>query len=235
MAYLQQEPPVMRPAVSYIRVSTAGQGKSGLGIDAQRAAIARFAGAEGFKLTAEFEEVETGKGSDALDRRPQLAAAIAAARKRRCPVIVSKLDRLSRDVHFVSGLMAHKVPFIVSELGTDADPFMLHLYAALAQKERALISQRTKEALKAAKERGVTLGNPRLDDVRGLAAEATRAEAARYAANVFPVIKEIQVAGAKSLRQIAAALMARGVPTARGGTWSAMQVRNLLLRAAKGL
>jgi DNA invertase Pin-like site-specific DNA recombinase len=228
-----QEGRAVKPAVAYVRVSTAQQGRSGLGIDAQRAAIARFAEAEGFRTVAEYEEVETGKGSDALDRRPQLAAAIAEARKRRCPILVSKLDRLSRDVHFVSGLMAHKVPFIVTELGADADPFMLHLYAALAQKERALISQRTREALKAAKERGVTLGNPRLDDIRGLAAEATRAEAARYAANVLPVIKEIQAAGAKSLRAIAAALTARGVPTARGGTWNAMQVRNLLLRGSK--
>jgi DNA invertase Pin-like site-specific DNA recombinase len=225
----------VKPAVAYVRVSTAQQGRSGLGIEAQRAAIARFVEVEGFRTAAEFKEVETGKGSDALDRRPQLAAAIAEARKRRCPIIVSKLDRLSRDVHFISGLMAHRVPFIVSELGADADPFMLHLYAALAEKERALIARRTKEALRAAKERGITLGNPRLDDVRDLAAEATRAHAARFAANVLPIVREIQAAGATSLRQIAAALTARGVPTARGGTWSAPQVRNLLLRAAKSL
>jgi DNA invertase Pin-like site-specific DNA recombinase len=223
----------VKPAVAYVRVSTAQQGRSGLGIDAQRAAIARFAETEGFRTAATFEDVETGKGSDALDRRPQLAAAIAEARKRRCPILVSKLDRLSRDVHFVSGLMAHRVPFIVTELGADADPFMLHLYAALAQKERTLISQRTKEALKAAKERGVTLGNPRLDEVRNIAAEATRAQADRFAANVLPIVREIQAAGATSLRAIAVALTARGVPTARGGTWNAMQVRNLLLRAAK--
>jgi DNA invertase Pin-like site-specific DNA recombinase len=224
----------MKPAVSYVRVSTAQQGRSGLGIDAQRAAIVRFAEAEGYRLTVEFEEVETGKGSDALDRRPQLAAAIAAARKRRCPIIVSKLDRLSRDVHFISGLMAHKVPFIVSELGADADPFMLHLYAALAEKERALISQRTREALKAASERGVTLGNPRLDEIRGLAVEATKAEAARYAENTLPIIRQIQASGATSLRAIARALEARGVPTARGGRWTPVQVSNLLLRAQGG-
>jgi DNA invertase Pin-like site-specific DNA recombinase len=231
--FTEAKPAIIHPAVSYIRVSTAQQGKSGLGLDAQRAAITRFAEAEGYKLTDTFEEVETGKGSDALDRRPQLAAAIAAARKRRCPIIVSKLDRLSRDVHFISGLMAHKVPFIVSELGPDADPFMLHLYAALAEKERALIARRTKEALKAAKERGVRLGNPRLDDVRDLAAAATRAISDRYAGNTLPIVRQIQASGAKSLRQIAAALTARGVPTARGGAWNAMQVRNLLLRGAR--
>src|SRR5215475_1015757 len=146
--------------VGYIRVSTAQQGRSGLGIDAQRSAIARFAEAEGFELVGEFVEVETGKGSDALDRRPQLTAALAEARKQRCAVVVAKLDRLSRDVHFISGLMAHRVRFIVAELGSDVDPFVLHLYAALAEKERAMISERTRRALAAAKARGVILGGP---------------------------------------------------------------------------
>ena len=137
-----------------IRVSTTQQGKSGLGIEAQREALARFAQAEAFEIIREFVEIETGKGSDALDRRPQLAAALADARKRRCSVAVAKLDRLSRDVHFISGLMAHRVPFLVAELGPDVDPFILHLFAALAEKERALISERTKRALGAAKARG---------------------------------------------------------------------------------
>ena len=108
--------------VAYIRVSTSTQGKSGLGIEAQREAIARFCDAEGYELEAEHVEVETGKGSDALDRRPQLAAALARAKRLKGPVIVAKLDRLSRDVHFISGLMAQRVPFIVAELGTGADP-----------------------------------------------------------------------------------------------------------------
>src|SRR5438874_9392486 len=103
----------MQHAIAYYRVSTARQGRSGLGIEAQRAAVARFAGAEGFTLTAEFVEVETGKGADALDRRPQLAAALGTGRAKRCPVIVAKLDRLSRDVAFVASLMAERVPFIV--------------------------------------------------------------------------------------------------------------------------
>ena len=93
---------------------------------------------------AEFVEVETGKGADALDKRPQLAAALAEAKQHKCPVAVAKLDRLTRDVHFISGLMAQKVPFVVTELGADVDPFLLHLYAALAEKERALISRRTR-------------------------------------------------------------------------------------------
>jgi len=118
---------------AYYRVSTARQGRSGLGIEAQRAAVARFAEAEGYTLIAEFTEVETGKGADALERRPQLAAALAAGKTGKCPVIVAKLDRLSRDVAFIAGPMAQRVPFIVAELGADADPFMLHLYAALAE------------------------------------------------------------------------------------------------------
>jgi DNA invertase Pin-like site-specific DNA recombinase len=96
-----------------------------------------------------------------LDRRPQLAAALKAAKKAKCAVVVSKLDRLSRDVHFISGLMAHKVPFIVAELGSNVDPFTLHIYAALAQQERRMIADRTRAGLAAAKARGVKLGNPR--------------------------------------------------------------------------
>ena len=122
----------MPNAVTYIRVSTQRQQRSGLGIEAQRAALERFAQAEGLTIIAEYIEAETGKGADALDRRPQLAAALAAAKSARCSVLVSKLDRLSRDVAFIAGLMAQRVPFIVAELGRDADRFMLHLYAALA-------------------------------------------------------------------------------------------------------
>src|SRR5688572_30396454 len=128
----------MDRAVAYLRVSTQRQQRSGLGIEAQRAAIERFAAAEGLAIISEYTEAETGKGkgADALDRRPQLAAALATAKSAKCAVVVSKLDRLSRDVAFVSGLMAQRVPFIVAELGRDADPFMLHLFAALAEKER---------------------------------------------------------------------------------------------------
>ena len=151
----------MSQVVAYLRVSTQQQHRSGLGIEAQRAAIARFAEAEGFKIIAEYVEAETGKGADALDRRPQLAAALAAAKSAKCSVLVSKLDRLSRDVAFVSGLMAQRVPFIVAELGRDADPFMLHLYAALAEKERRLIAERTRAALAAKRAAGATLGNRR--------------------------------------------------------------------------
>lgn len=146
--------------IAYYRVSTQRQGRSGLGLEAQRAAVARFAEAGGISILQEFTEIETGKGADALDRRPQLAAALALARQQKCPVVVAKLDRLSRDVAFISGLMAQRVPFIVAELGIDADPFMLHLYAALAEKERRLIGERTRAALASRKTAGTKLGNP---------------------------------------------------------------------------
>jgi DNA invertase Pin-like site-specific DNA recombinase len=221
-------------AVSYLRVSTSGQAKSGLGTEAQRSTIARFAEAEGIELIAEFVEVESGKGADALAKRPQLAAALAAARKNGgCPVIVAKLDRLSRDVAFVANLMVAKIPFIVAELGADVDPFMLHLFASLAQKERALIGQRTRDALAQAKARGVVLGNPNLAEAQAKATEARVANAAAFAENVLPVIDQIRASGATTLRAIADALNARGIHSARGGQWSAVTVRDVIKRTSK--
>jgi DNA invertase Pin-like site-specific DNA recombinase len=221
----------MPSAIAYLRVSTGQQGKSGLGIEAQRAAIAAFATTEGLTLLSEHVEVETGKGTDALDRRPVLAAALVAARKMKVPVIVAKLDRLSRDVAFISGLMAHKVPFIVAELGADADPFMLHLYAALAEKERAMISERTRIALAAKKAQGVKLGNPVNLAAAGVRGGVTqRADADAFAANVLPVVRQIQATGAATPRAIAAALNERRICTARGGAWHDSTVRNLLAR-----
>jgi DNA invertase Pin-like site-specific DNA recombinase len=217
--------------IAYLRVSTGQQGKSGLGLDAQRAAIEAFAQANGLNIVAVHTEVETGKGADALDRRPILAKALAEARKAKAAVVVAKLDRLSRDVAFIAGLMAQRVPFIVAELGVDADPFMLHIYAALAEKERALISSRTKAALAQKKAQGVVLGNPRAAEASVLGNEAQRASADAFAANVLPLIREIQGTGVKALAEIAHVLNARGVKTARGGAWHASSVRNILLRA----
>src|SRR6266852_6373547 len=175
----------MKTAVGYVRVSTSAQGRSGLGLEAQRAAIPHFAETERLHLMQVFEEIETGSGTDALDRRPQLAAALKAAKKIKAPIIVAKLDRLSRDVHFISGLMTHKTPFIVAELGADADPFMLHLYAALAEKERAMISRRTKDALTAKKAQGVALGG-----LRAHGAQA-REDAIERAEQLRPVFDEL--------------------------------------------
>ncbi len=222
----------MRQVHAYIRVSTDKQGRSGLGIEAQRAAIARFVEAEGLELLGEHLEVETGKGADALDRRPVLAATLAKARKAKAAVVVAKLDRLSRDVAFVSGLMAQRVPFIVAELGADCDPFMLHIYAALAEKERALIADRTRVALAAKKAAGAKLGNrTNLPVAQAAGADANKAAADAFAANVLPVVRQFQAQGVNTHRAIAEALNARGIKTARGGEWHHSTVRNLLGRA----
>jgi DNA invertase Pin-like site-specific DNA recombinase len=224
----------MKAAVVYVRVSSEQQGKSGLGIEAQRRAVERFVAEHGFTVVAEHVEVETGKGSDALERRPQLAAALKRAKAEKCPVIVAKLDRLSRDVAFVANLMTQRVPFIVSELGPDVDPFMLHIYAALAEKERALIAARTRDALAAAKARGVRLGNRKnLAEAQRISVEARKTKADRTAANVLPIIEEVRRQGAGSLREIAAALTARGVRTPRGGDWTAVAVKRVLDRQAE--
>src|SRR5215471_6234301 len=217
--------------VAYLRVSTDRQGRSGLGLDAQRDAITRFAEAEGLEVIAELVEVETGKGTDALERRPLLRDALALARKHKAAVCVAKLDRLSRDVHFISGLMTQRVPFIVTTLGADADPFMLHIYAALAEKERALISERTRVALAQKKAQGALLGNrTNLAEAQAKGTAASRAVADAFAANVLPIVREIQASGRTSLRAIAAELTRRNVRTARGGEWGAENVRSLLAR-----
>lgn len=211
----------MKSAVAYIRVSTGRQGRSGLGLEAQQAALARFAEAEGYRLLETFQEVETGKGADALERRPKLAAALKVARKHNAPIIVAKLDRLSRDVHFISGLMSHKTPFIVAELGADADPFMLHIYAALAEKERRAISQRTRDALAAKKAQGVKLGGLRAKGVEMRDAALLRAERLR------PILAELS---GQSARSIADALNARNIETPAGGKWHGVTVERVQRR-----
>jgi len=191
-----------------------------------------FAAQNGMQMVEAFTEVETGKGSDALDRRPQLAAALAAARRHRGPVLVAKLDRLSRDVHFIAGLMAQRIAFLVAEIGADVDPFMLHIYAALAEKERRMISERTRAALAVRKGQGALLGNRTNLAEAGTTGAARTAEGAqRFADNVVPIIKQIQVNGIVSLRGVAAVLNTRGVRTARGGRWAATQVQAVLARA----
>ncbi len=217
-----------RPLVSYIRVSTIRQRESGLGLEAQRKAIEAFASTAGFGIVAEFVETETGKGFDALDRRPQLSAALSEARKVRCPIAVSKLDRLSRDVAFIAGLMSQRVPFLVTELGEGVDPFVLHLFAALAEKERALISARTKAALQAKKASGALLGNrTNLPEASHQGVLANKAQADAFARNLLPIIASIRAEGASTFREVAAKLNERRIPTARNGRWAAMQVKRI--------
>lgn len=220
----------MSHLVAYIRVSTQKQGRSGLGAAAQKEAIMRFALAHGLTIYDTFEEVETGKGADALDKRPKLSAALIIARRLGAKIAVAKLDRLSRDVHFISGLMAQRVPFVVTELGPDIDPFMLHIYAAVAQKEAALISQRTKAALKAAKARGVRLGNPDLAAATKAGNEAKQAAADEHAERVFPSIVDARVRGIHSLRAIAAELDRLRIPSPTGKSWTPQGISNICTR-----
>jgi DNA invertase Pin-like site-specific DNA recombinase len=159
---------------------------------------------------------------------------LAAAKAAKCCVVVSKLDRLSRDVAFVSGLMAQRVPFVVAELGRDADPFMLHLYAALAEKERRLISERTKVALAAKKGQGAALGNPKNLAIAGSMGRQTLIAAAdEFAAKVLPIVRSIQASGPMGMVRIADELNNRGIRTARGGRWYVSSVANLLTRTQK--
>ena len=224
----------MDRAVAYYRVSTRQQQRSGLGIEAQRATVAGFAEAENIQIITEYVEAETGKGADALDRRPQLAAALAAAKSAKCCVVVSKLDRLSRDVAFVAGLMAQRVPFIVAELGRDADPFMLHLYAALAEKERRLISERTKAALSIRKASGGKLGNPtNIREAGNLGRTTAVAGANDHARSLLPLLHSLRAEGAITIGAIMRSLNERKVPTARGVVWHVSSVANLLARAQK--
>jgi DNA invertase Pin-like site-specific DNA recombinase len=211
----------MKTAIAYTRVSTGKQGRSGLGLEAQQAALARFAEAEGYQLIQTFQEIETGKGADALERRPQLAAALKLAKKHKAPVIVAKLDRLSRDVHFISGLMSHKTPFIVTELGSNVDPFMLHIHAAVAEQERRRISERTKDALAAKKAQGVKLGGLNAGGVAKRDAALERARA------LAPIFDELD---GKSAREIARILNDRKVATPTGAPWSAVTVNRVRSR-----
>jgi DNA invertase Pin-like site-specific DNA recombinase len=221
----------MTPIITYARVSTALQGRSGLGLEAQREAMRRFAEAHGFAIAHEHVEVETGKGADALERRPMLREALTEARKAKCPILVAKLDRLSRDVHFISGLMVQRVPFIVAELGKDVDPFMLHVYAALAEQERRLISRRTKEALRAAKARGKKLG--RHGKVQGPKLAKANKKAADEAAEALRgTVEELRSDGFTTVRALADEMNKRGITTASGSRWHATSVQRLVTRLA---
>ena len=212
----------MLPLVAYYRVSTQKQGRSGLGLEAQRAAVAAFAKSEGFTVAAEYTEIETGKGADALNKRPQLRAALKQAKRSKASMCVARLDRLSRDVAFISGLMSQRVPFIVAALGRDVDPFVLHIYAALAEQERKMISQRTRAGLQQAKARGVQLGRTgAILAAKNAAAAAERDEALR------PVL--ISMVG-QSSRAIAEQLTEQGIEPPRGGAWSNKTVLRMMAR-----
>lgn len=220
----------MKPAIAYTRCSTSEQGKSGLGLAAQSEAIRIFAAAEGFEIIAETAEVASGKLG--LDDRDGLRNALAKAKKLKCPVIVSKLDRLSRDVSFISGLMSKGVPFIVAELGMDTDPFILHLFAALSEKERRLISSRTKAALDALKAQGVKLGNlASLEANRAKGGAATGAKAKAFALKMAPTIKNFREQNL-TMVQIADRLNEQGYKTMKDGTWTHSTISRIIKMAS---
>lgn len=195
-------------------------------MDAQRTAVFAFLNGGKWKLEAEFVEIESGRRGD----RPQLAAALAACKKHRAKLVVAKLDRLSRNVAFISKLMESGVEFVAADM-PHANRLTVHILAAVAEHEREAISARTKAALAAAKARGRVLGGPKIATARALGAAANKNAADRFAANILPLIRQIQESGATSLRAVAAVLAARGIATARGGEWSAAQVANILRRS----
>jgi len=218
--------------IAYFRVSTAKQGESGLGLDAQRAAVAEFARRGPHEVLAAYQEVETGKRAD----RPELHKAIRHARRARATLVIAKLDRLARNVHFLSGLMESGVDFVAVDMPA-ANRLTLHIMAAVAEDEARRISERTRAALAAFKARGGRLGTPRnlTPEARArgsiLGAAAARARADDAYADVMPLVLELRGRGL-SQRAIAGRLNADGHATRRGRPWNQVQVKRVLDRAA---
>jgi len=218
--------------VSYCRVSTAKQGTSGLGLEAQQEAIRRYLNGGSWEVLAEFVEVESGKKDD----RPELTRALKHCQMTGATLVIAKLDRLSRDLHFISSLQKAGIEFVACDMPS-ANKFTIHIFAALAEHEREMISQRTKAALAALKARGVKLGKPEnlsqaaADKGTANASAARTAKADEFAAQVGPMVQEYKSKG-MSLNGIAAELNARSILTARGktGAWTPTAVKNLLAR-----
>lgn len=215
--------------VSYIRVSTGKQGRSGLGLEAQRASILNYLNGGPWELLKEFKEVESGKN----DERPELSKALHLCQLTGATLIIAKLDRLSRDIHFITSLMKAGIDFVACDM-PQASRFTVHIYAALAEQERVFISERTKAALHAAKVRGVKLGTDNLTEAGRLkgaqqSVKVRKVKAEQFASSVAPVVVELRNEG-KSLREIAKELNDRNILTARGeaGKWTAMKVKAIV-------
>lgn len=222
----------MCKVVAYYRVSTAEQGRSGLGLEAQQGAVRAMCERRGWTVIAEFTEVESGKRSD----RPELEAALRRTKVSGAVLCIAKLDRLSRSVAFLATLQDSGARFVAADM-PEADETMVHVMAAFAQRERKAISARTREALAAAKARGTKLGNPNgaaallaAGRGNGAAVAARKATADGFAQDRLQDVREVRQAGAQSLREIAAGLNARGVTTPNGGPWHPTSVKRLLDR-----
>ena len=218
-----------RRFVSYLRVSTNKQGALGLGIEAQRRAVEDYLNGGRWTLVAEFVEVESGKHDD----RPKLAEALALCRLHNATLIIAKLDRLSRDAHFLLGLQKAGVRFVAADM-PEANEMVVGIMAVVAQAERKMISERTKAAMAAAKVRGKRLGTPgnltNVDEGRANGRARCSQKARERAIDLRPIIADLRGEGVTNLSQLAAGLNRRGIPTSRGGTWSATQVRRVLER-----
>jgi DNA invertase Pin-like site-specific DNA recombinase len=212
--------------IAYYRVSTEKQGRSGLGLEAQRKAVEAYLDGGSWKLVAEFTEIESGKRSE----RPKLAEAIKTAKEHKATLVIAKLDRLSRNVAFIANLMEAGADFVAVDM-PHANKLTIHILSAVAEHEREMISQRTRAALAAAKSRGVQLGNRSNIKVAQARSRAARmAQADQFASNILPVILQIRGAGVQTLKGIADALNARGLRTPRGGEWQAIQVKRIVER-----
>ena len=218
--------------VAYYRVSTSSQGCSGLGPEAQRAAVTQYCGGRGCEPLSEFNEIESGKNND----RPELAKAMHLTKVTGATLVVAKLDRLSRNVAFLAALQESGARFVAADM-PEANELTIHIMAAVAQAERQAISRRTKDALAAAKARGTKLGNPngaaallRAAKGNGASVVAIRDGADRFAADLEPIIADVVAAGHASLRTIARELNQRGIVTRRGGAWHPTTVRDILSR-----
>ncbi|AWJ94283.1 resolvase (plasmid) [Azospirillum baldaniorum] len=218
--------------VAYYRVSTQQQGSSGLGLEAQRNAVAQYLNGGNWSLIGEFTEIESGTGKRA---RPKLAEALTMCKKQKAVLLIAKLDRLARNVAFVANLLEAGVRFICVDQ-PDADRAFLQMGAVFGEWEARKISERTKAALQAAKARGTRLGNPvNLSEAGELGRAQAASRAAQRAGNVLPIIRQVQAGGVTTLEGIANALNLRGIKAARGGEWSATQVRRLLVHADRNV
>lgn len=217
----------MKKFVGYYRVSTKGQGRSGLGLDSQQATVRSFVACQGY-LVGEVTEIESG----AVASRTGLSEALALCQRERAILVIAKLDRLSRNVRFISQLMEAGVEFMAVDMPS-ANKLTVHIIAAIAEHERDLISQRTKAALAAAKARGAVLGNPNLSKVRQFGVNARVAKAEEFARKTYPLMIALRKAGASSFLDVAEGLNNAGVKTQRSKSWTPAGVRNVMLRAQR--